>query len=57
MKISLTDTDVYVDLLKLVRDIYQHQNCNPALRTYVKLRLKQLYRGDLDFDGFLRGRE
>lgn len=57
MKISLTDTDVYVDLLKLVRDIYQHKDCPPTLRTYVKLRMKQYCRRDLDIDGFLRGRD
>jgi len=47
-KISLEGTKAYAEMLELIRDIYNHPETSETLKTFIKLRMKQvLSREDL----------
>lgn len=57
IKISFEGTAVFANLLKLLRDIYQHPETTETLQTYILLRMKQIMVRDKDLDKWLKSRD
>ena len=46
-------TAEYAQMMKLLKEIYHHEQCSPLLRTFIKLRVKQIY-SDEELEEFLK---
>lgn len=58
LQISITDTEIFKDTLKLFGRLYRHEQCTPEMRTYIKFELYRLLdHKKLDIDGLLKGYE
>jgi len=53
VKIDLSDIDLVRDLLNIMRKLYQHETCTPAMRTYIRFELGRMF-PHLDVGKYLR---
>ena len=57
IQFSLTDFEVFKDLLLLVRKIYQHEHCPPILKSYIRFEAGKFFKKGLDVKDFLEGHD
>ena len=54
MQISFKDTKMFEQLMDEFSQIYQHEECNTALRSFIKFRLYKLFGTEYDISGHLK---
>jgi len=47
--------EVFWDVLTLIQKIYQHQDCPPELKSYIRFEAGKFFNKDIDIKGFLEG--
>lgn len=53
MKTVIADLQIFKDLLKLVRRIYQHEQCPALLRSFIRFEMGRFFASDIDVKTFL----
>ena len=53
----MTELDVFKDLLRLIRKIYQHERCPPELKSYIRFEAGKFFNKDIDVKQFLKGND
>lgn len=54
MKISFTDTQMFMQLMDEFSRIYQHEKCPEAIKSFMVFRLYKLFGTDYDIKGQLK---
>ena len=49
----IADLQIFKDLLKLVRRIYQHEHCSTGLKSYIRFEMGRFFNKDIDVKSFL----
>lgn len=49
----IADLQIFKDLLKLVRRIYQHESCPGILKSYIRFEMGRFFAKDIDIKSFL----